>query len=131
MIILEFYKDLKVFVEIKVRSGSRRKNNTRLRKVKTNIGTQWKIGFTQCSLHMHAYICGDTFLCKIVFLMYSLPPHEIWICFSNHSVFLTFLRGNIFQTLWKSVHFESWIQNVWLSIISTGVEWHLFKDFHS
>lgn len=46
-------------------------------KVKTMIGTQWKIRCTQRPVHMNVCICGYTFICKIGFLTYSLLSHEI------------------------------------------------------
>lgn len=51
-------KDVKSFVEIQMTNGNKKRNNTSFNKVKKKkmIGTQWKVRYTQRSLHMHAYI---------------------------------------------------------------------------
>lgn len=47
------FKDVKDFVQM--RGGNKRRNNANFKKVKTMIGTQWKVGYIQHSLHMHTY----------------------------------------------------------------------------
>lgn len=71
-------------------------------KVKTVIGTQWKVKYTQRPLHSHAYVCGHTFLCKIDF---PTSPRNLidkfWIILymrikkNSMSVFVQFLNYNI------------------------------------